>query len=100
MRRALRVSMMSRWLICFAICACGGKSGESPAPDADPMPDATCGGERLDLKYEPPNFLIVLDRSCSMDKVPPGQAQTKWESAVAALKGLLNKYPTDIDWGL
>jgi hypothetical protein len=90
-----------RWFVCFAICACGGKSGETPAPDApDPVPDATCGGEKLSLAYEPPNFLIVLDRSCSMDKVPAGGTQTKWESAVAALEGLLNKYPTDIDWGL
>jgi hypothetical protein len=94
--------MMMRWLFVFAICACGGKSGEAPTPDApdDQTPDATCGGESLDLTYVPPSFLIVLDRSCSMDKIPAGATQTKWESAVAALKGLLNNYPTEIDWGL
>ena len=59
-----------------------------------------CGGEQLDLTYVPPNFIIVLDRSCSMDATPAGATQTKWTSAVVALRQLLNMYPTEIDWGL
>jgi hypothetical protein len=59
-----------------------------------------CGGEVLDLTYVPPNFLIVLDRSCSMDSNLAGGVQTKWEAAVAALKNVLAAHPTDIRWGL
>lgn len=59
-----------------------------------------CGGEILDLTYVPPNFLIVLDRSCSMTKVLTGTQQTKWGAAVGALHEVLASYPDDIRWGL
>jgi hypothetical protein len=59
-----------------------------------------CGGETLNLTYVPPNFLIVLDRSCSMDNNLAGGAQTKWEAAVAALKNVLALHATDIRWGI
>lgn len=58
-----------------------------------------CGGEILDLTYQAPNFLVVLDRSCSMDK-PLQSTRTKWEVAVDALHTLLGAHPTDIRWGL
>jgi hypothetical protein len=58
-----------------------------------------CGGEILDLTYVAPNFMVVLDRSCSMDK-PLQNARTKWEVAVEALHTLLGDHPNDLRWGL
>ncbi len=59
-----------------------------------------CGGEVLDLTYVPPNFLIVLDRSCSMTDKLTGTQQTKWDAAVAALHNVLGAHATDIRWGI
>jgi len=68
-----------------------------PAPTADAM---TCGGQKLDLTYVPPNFGIVLDRSCSMTQKLTGTQTTKWQAAVAALDHALHVYATDVRWGL
>ena len=110
---------MIKWMIVLGLCACGG-SNNPATPDAPPAgctvdddcPDGMkcsaegqciggCGGETLDLTYVPPSFMVVLDRSCSMDKKPVATAaQTKWASAVAALGSVLTSHATDIDWGL
>lgn len=58
-----------------------------------------CGGEILDLTYVAPNFMVVLDRSCSMDK-PLANNKTKWEVAVGALHTLLADHPADLRWGM
>jgi len=46
------------------------------------------------------NLMIVLDRSCSMDKVPDGATETKWESAVAAIQNLTTNYAGQLRLGL
>jgi hypothetical protein len=70
------------------------------AGNDDPMPDATCGGQQLDLAYVPPNMGIMLDRSCSMKHLLTGSQTTKWQAAVAALDHVLASYATDVQWGL
>ncbi len=46
------------------------------------------------------NLMIVLDRSCSMDKVPDGATETKWESAVNAIQNLTDNYTGQLRLGL
>ena len=46
------------------------------------------------------NVMIVLDRSCSMDKVPTGDTQTKWVSAVEAIDTLTTNYAGELRFGL
>ena len=59
-----------------------------------------CGGTALDLTYVAPNFIIVLDRSCSMRTVLTGTTTSKWAAAVGALDKVLTDYSADIRWGL
>jgi MYXO-CTERM domain-containing protein len=46
------------------------------------------------------NLMIVLDRSCSMNKTPDGATETKWESAVAAIENLTVNYAGQLRLGL
>lgn len=47
------------------------------------------------------NLMIVLDRSCSMQKPPKaGVTQSKWEIAGAAIQTLTTKYKGKLDFGL
>ena len=48
----------------------------------------------------PPNFMVVLDRSCSMDDALAGTTTTKWQAAVAALDHAMTAHATDVRWGL
>jgi hypothetical protein len=100
------------------VCACGGKHDNDIGPDAtngcavdSDCPDGMrcgadhqcyggCGSEAFDLTYVAPNFIIVLDRSCSMDKPTVTGGPTKWTSAVGSLNHVLATHATDIDWGL
>jgi von Willebrand factor type A domain len=113
--------MMKRCALLVALLGCGGSSGANEAPPDTRLPgtcavDADCPdgqrcneagqcfggcGETLDLTYVPPNFMVVLDRSCSMDKPPSAQTtQTKWATAVGALGKVLTDHATDVHWGL
>ena len=64
------------------------------------LPDATCGGQMLDLTYVPPNLGIMLDRSCSMTQKLTGTQTTKWMAAVAAINHVLSSYASTVRWGL
>ncbi len=57
-----------------------------------------CNGLSVQAESVPPNVLIVLDRSGSMDDDITGG--TKWEIAVAATKTLLTNYGDSIRFGL
>jgi hypothetical protein len=110
--------MIRCWALALVFSACGSNHEQSPGPDApvgctvDSDCDAGmkcndlheciggCGGDTLDLTYVPPSFIVVLDRSCSMDKIPTGATQTKWKSAVDALDHVLTTHGSDIDWGI
>ena len=86
------------------LTGCASHHPEDAAPDAgDPGTPAdamTCGGQKLDLTYVPPNFGIVLDRSCSMKHALAGTQTTKWQAAVAALDHALTTYASNVRWGL
>jgi hypothetical protein len=61
--------------------------------------DGGCGNDVIQVAAVPPNMMIVLDRSCSM-KNKLANGQTKWESAVGALNGLITNFLGQIRWGL
>ncbi len=88
-------------LAVLALAAC---SHHAPATTADAAPDgapdATCGGQDLALQFHPANFLVVLDRSCSMKQLLAGTQTTKWTAAVTALHDALAGYPDALRWGL
>jgi hypothetical protein len=90
--------------------ACAPSTDESPC-DADAqctaadrcfgsicIPDA-CEAEQFTAELVPPNVLIVLDRSGSMDQEIEGGA-SKWELAVVAVHDLLAAYADRIAFGL
>ncbi len=58
-----------------------------------------CAGEEFEAEATPPNVLIVLDRSGSMDE-SAGGGQTKWQVAVAAVNELVTTYGDNIRFGL
>ena len=124
-RRLLVSAGMKLGIVVLLFCACGG-TRDGDTNDAGNLPDDSttaacetdadcgagmkctaekicvggCGAEALDLTYVPPNLIVVLDRSCSMNQKPTGATQTKWASAVGALGTILQAHQTDIDWGL
>nr|MBA2541731.1 VWA domain-containing protein [Deltaproteobacteria bacterium] len=59
-----------------------------------------CGGQLLDLTYVPPNLVLVVDRSCSMNSKIANTNTTKWEAAVAAIETVVGDYADDVRWGL
>ncbi len=74
--------------------------------DALMLPDASCGAQTEDIGLvnlgDPPDMLIVLDRSGSM-QLPPGfppTGPTKWASMVAALKSVTAAKDNNIRFGL
>jgi hypothetical protein len=95
---------MLKLAVALSLTGCFAHHKADATPDAgDPEPTAdamTCGGQKLDLTYVPPNFGIVLDRSCSMTQKLTGTQTTKWAAAVAALDHALHVYATDVRWGL
>ena len=94
---------MHKLSVALLLAGCFAHHHDGATPDAGELgtpADATCGGQKLDLTYVPPNFGIVLDRSCSMKHVLDGAQTTKWEAAVAALDHALTAYATDVRWGL
>lgn len=78
-----------------------------PQTDAGP-PDAICGGGEIPFEYNPPNVLLILDRSCSMrrplDAGPfgtgPDDPTTRWNIARTAVLDLLDNFGARAFWGL
>jgi hypothetical protein len=62
------------------------------------MPGGGCGQQEATAMNQPPNLLIVLDRSCSMTDVIGGK--TKWQIAVAELTQLMTTYAGKIRFGI
>ena len=62
--------------------------------------DASCGGMQFALARVPPNVMLVLDRSGSMnDSIGGGSATTKWSDLKAALQGLVTTYDSQMRLG-
>ena len=49
---------------------------------------------------DPPQVLIVLDKSSSMTDLVPGTSDTKWDTAVTAIMDVLTNFGADVDFGL
>jgi hypothetical protein len=64
-------------------------------------PGGECGAEEFALTALPPNVMITLDRTGSMDgSVPNSGGLTRFEVASAAISDLLNIYDGTINFGL
>jgi hypothetical protein len=61
------------------------------------VPGGGCGAQEAKVEPIPPNVLVVLDRSCSMNN-PAGN--TKWSIAVKALNQLTTDFAGKIRFGL
>jgi hypothetical protein len=59
-----------------------------------------CGGEIYQATVIPPNVLIVLDRSGSMDAELGGDQGTKWEVAQAAIGQVVTEFGAHVQFGL
>lgn len=83
-------------------CLADGDCGDGLECDLDTktcVPGGLCGGAEATLEAIPPNLLVVLDRSCSMDE-DAGSGATKWEIAVAAINQLTTSFDGEIRFGL
>lgn len=64
-------------------------------------PGSQCGTEKIAVEAVQPNWLIVLDRSCSMQKPAHGASgKSKWQSAVKALTVLVTGHEGQFRFGL
>ncbi len=59
-----------------------------------------CGGFQFEIEAVPPNLLILLDRSGSMDASVPDTNLNRWEVAKLAIAQLTNGFDAQIRFGL
>ena len=59
-----------------------------------------CGGFVFQFEQVPPNLLILLDRSGSMDGDVPGTGMNRWEVARQAIDQVTTQFDESIDFGL
>lgn len=59
-----------------------------------------CGGFQFEIEAVPPNLLILLDRSGSMDASVPNTNLNRWEVAKLAIAQLTNGFDATIRFGL
>ncbi|MFV8753842.1 vWA domain-containing protein [Nannocystaceae bacterium ST9] len=59
-----------------------------------------CGGFQFEIEAVPPNLLIMLDRSGSMDASVPDTNLNRWEVAKVAISQLTNGFDAKIRFGL
>jgi hypothetical protein len=76
------------------ICEAGGC-----VPEGGGTEEMGCGGEVYDAMAIPPNVLIVLDRSGSMNE-SLGDEGTKWEVALAAIGQVVTDFEDQVLFGL
>src|SRR5581483_8646211 len=77
----------------------GGAPPVLPSPDMA-QGDASCGGMAFALTRVPPNVMLVLDRSGSMDQsIGGGSATTKWTDLKNAVSSLVTSYDSQIRLG-
>lgn len=78
-------------------------------PGVDTNTDTTCGGENIAFEYQPPNVLLILDRSCSMRRrldddsmfgTGPDDERTRWATGRDAVLGLMSRFGSRVYWGL
>ncbi|HZS37368.1 MAG TPA: VWA domain-containing protein [Polyangia bacterium] len=74
-----------------------------PTVDAGPTSgdDASCGGMEFALARVPPNVMLVLDRSGSMNEsIGGGSATSKWDDLKSALTSTIGAYDSQMRFGV
>ena len=79
--------------------AAGGKGG-SANPDSGGQGDVNCGLVTAKLEGEPPEVVMVFDRSFSMVAPVEGTGHSRFEEATAAIFDVLMKTDATVLWGL
>jgi hypothetical protein len=81
-------------------CAVDGDctDGKRCDPNGQCVVGGECGGQEVKLTSVAPNLLLVLDRSCSMQRTVG--ALSKWELAVRAVVDLTTKFDARFRFGL
>ena len=74
----------------------GGGGGGGGSPDGG----TNCGVQDFTLDRLPPDLLIILDKSGSMNDTPPAGGGTKWDQVTAAIDQTVMSLDTQIRWGL
>jgi hypothetical protein len=65
------------------------------------VPDDECGAQEFVLEGVPPNVMLVVDRTGSMDaEVPNSGGLSRWEVASQAITTLLQNYGGSINFGM
>jgi hypothetical protein len=79
-----------------------GTGGSSGATDADQGDERQCGLENFKLEKTPPDLMLVLDRSSSMNQMVPGAAMgaTLWTETLAAVDAVVMGTQAGVNWGL
>jgi hypothetical protein len=79
-----------------------GTGGSGGAVDADQGDERQCGLENFKLEKTPPDLLLVLDRSSSMNQMVPGAAMgaTLWTETLAAVDAVVMGTQAGVNWGL
>lgn len=84
----------------------GGTTGTGTG-GGTPTEDANCGVQSQAIQNVPPDLLIVLDRSGSMEQLADGSdcagancAMNKWAQMTAAINQVVVQTDTTIRWGL
>jgi hypothetical protein len=94
-------------LLASGVCADAGTcmlDGDCPVgqacTDGACMIGGDCGGFQFEIEAVPPNLLIMLDRSGSMDGSVPDTNLNRWEVAKVAIAQLTNGFDAKIRFGL
>jgi len=79
----------------------GSGAGGTGSGNLGPGPDApVCGMTTFGLDKIPPDLLVVLDKSGSMNQAVGTQQTSKWDDMTAAINQVVGQTETTIRWGL
>jgi hypothetical protein len=86
----------------FVLPEVPGSGGSAGATDADQGDERQCGLENFKLEKTPPDLMLVLDRSSSMNQMVPGaqMAATLWTETLAAVDAVVMGTQAGVNWGL
>ncbi|HWA75756.1 MAG TPA: vWA domain-containing protein [Polyangiaceae bacterium] len=80
----------------------GGTPGGIDVPVGGGGGEQNCGFQNFNLKREPADILLVLDRSASMEDAPDGATDptSKWNLVVPALTEVVSSTDSSVAWGM
>lgn len=80
----------------------GGTPGGIDVPVGGGGGEQNCGFQNFNLKREPADILLVLDRSASMEDAPDGATDptSKWNLVVPALTEVVSSTNSSVAWGM